>query len=63
MNYFQVTEDHYAAIQHFFVKYPTFLKCPVFLVGQSYAGVYIPLLAVKLQDMTGLDFQVRIKMQ
>ncbi|XP_072014104.1 lysosomal protective protein-like [Amphiura filiformis] len=53
----QVTEDHYAAIMDFFSKHPTLLLPPLFLVGQSYAGVYLPLLAVKLQDVQGLNFQ------
>lgn len=53
----KVTEDHYAAIQDFFHRYTTFLLCPVFLVGQSYAGVFVPLLALKMQQFEGLNFQ------
>ncbi|XP_071958992.1 lysosomal protective protein-like [Antedon mediterranea] len=44
----QITEDHYAALQSFFTKYSGFKVNPLYLVGESYASVYVTLLAMKM---------------
>ncbi|XP_033113452.1 lysosomal protective protein-like [Anneissia japonica] len=46
----EVAEDNYQALQHFFLKYPNFTSNQLFLTGESYAGVYVPTLAVKILE-------------
>ena len=43
-----VADSNHAALRSFFDKYPEFKKNDLFLTGESYAGIYIPTLAVKL---------------
>lgn len=45
-----ITEDHYTALLDFYKKYPTYTKNQLFLIGESYSGVYTPLLAKKVID-------------
>ena len=37
--------DNYLAVESFFVKYPHLKKNPFYITGESYAGIYIPMLA------------------
>lgn len=62
-NYFtdddQTAQDNYAAVQNFFVKFPEYLPNPLFLTGESYAGMYVPMLAYLIVNGTNsLNFQV-----
>nr|CAD2123456.1 unnamed protein product [Meloidogyne enterolobii] len=45
-----VAVENYAALKDFFNKYPSFKSNPFYLTGESYAAVYIPLLAVKILE-------------
>jgi cathepsin A (carboxypeptidase C) len=38
----------YKALNDFFEKYPKFIENEFYLTGESYAGVYLPLLAIKI---------------
>ncbi|CAG2182077.1 unnamed protein product, partial [Oppiella nova] len=40
--------DNYLAVESFFVKYPHLKKNPFYITGESYAGVYIPMLATEV---------------
>ena len=42
--------ENYAALKDFFNKYPSFKTNPFYLTGESYAGVYIPMLGVKILE-------------
>jgi len=46
----QVAVANYAALKDFFNKYPSFNSNPFYLAGESYAGVYIPMLGVKILE-------------
>ena len=43
----QITEDHYQALVSFFTKYTNLTINDIYLAGDGYAGVYIPLLMKK----------------
>uniref|UniRef100_A0A915P7H0 Carboxypeptidase n=1 Tax=Meloidogyne floridensis TaxID=298350 RepID=A0A915P7H0_9BILA len=47
---FLVAAANYAALKDFFTKYPSFKTNPFYLTGESYAGVYIPMLGVKILE-------------
>ncbi|CAG2112307.1 unnamed protein product, partial [Medioppia subpectinata] len=40
--------DNYLALESFFQKYPHLKKNPFYITGESYAGVYIPMLATEI---------------
>ncbi|XP_041454050.1 lysosomal protective protein-like [Lytechinus variegatus] len=44
----QVAEDNFQALQNFFVKFPEYLNNTFYLTGESYGGIYIPTLALKI---------------
>uniref|UniRef100_A0A915LCD5 Carboxypeptidase n=1 Tax=Meloidogyne javanica TaxID=6303 RepID=A0A915LCD5_MELJA len=46
----EVAVANYAALKDFFNKYPSFKTNPFYLTGESYAGVYIPMLGVKILE-------------
>ncbi|GAB6023871.1 hypothetical protein CHUAL_008609 [Chamberlinius hualienensis] len=41
----QVAVDNYAALASFFAKFPEYLPNPMFIVGESYGGIYVPTLS------------------
>ncbi|GIY85707.1 lysosomal protective protein [Caerostris darwini] len=43
-----VSKDNYVALQNFFEKFPEFNKNDFYIAGQSYAGIYIPTLSVRV---------------
>lgn len=49
----QITDDHFTALIDFYKKYPDFKANKLFLIGESYSGVYTPLLAAKV--MSAID--------
>jgi len=44
----QATSELYQALQHFFQRYPELKRNPLYLSGESYAGKYIPELALAI---------------
>jgi len=53
----EVAQNNYDAIVSFFKKYPQFKKNPFYITGESYGGVYLPTLAIKLLKSNELNFQ------
>ncbi|XP_033113380.1 lysosomal protective protein-like [Anneissia japonica] len=46
----QVSMDNYLALQDFFTKFPQFSKNPFFVTGESYGGVYVPTLSMRILE-------------
>src|SRR5437879_3693250 len=44
----QTAEDHYRALLLFFQHFPKFSRNTFYITGESYAGFYVPLLALKI---------------
>ncbi|XP_061670133.1 cathepsin A-like [Syngnathoides biaculeatus] len=49
----QVAEDNYRALQSFFAKFPSFTRNDFFIFGESYGGIYVPTLSLRV--ITGND--------
>lgn len=49
-NEVQTTKELYLAIQAFYKEYPQYMKYKLFIAGESYAGRYIPELALLIQQ-------------
>ena len=43
-------DDNLKAVLSFFKKFPEFLKNDVYLAGESYTGIYVPYLAMKIHQ-------------
>ncbi|CAN8010497.1 unnamed protein product, partial [Ixodes pacificus] len=41
----QTADDNYLAVQHFFAKFPNLRDHDFYITGESYGGVYVPMLA------------------
>lgn len=53
-----ITADHnYAALKAFFAKFPAFANHDFYITGESYAGVYVPTLAMRVIN----DSSIRLK--
>lgn len=56
---FQVAEDNYKALLSFFVKFPNFTQNDFFIFGESYGGIYVPTLSLRVVSGTAkIKFKV-----
>lgn len=53
----EVATNNYNALVSFMGKYPEYKGRALFVSGESYAGVYLPMLALKLQHDTAFNFK------
>ena len=54
----QVATNNYNALVDFFKKFPEYSKNDFYITGESYGGVYIPTLSVKILDAKYLKLKV-----
>ncbi|RXG71952.1 Lysosomal protective protein [Armadillidium vulgare] len=45
-----VAEQNYRALQHFYEKFPEYRERELFITGESYGGIYIPTLSVRIVE-------------
>ncbi|XP_029831901.2 lysosomal protective protein [Ixodes scapularis] len=51
----QTADDNYLAVQQFFAKFPNLRDHDFYITGESYGGIYVPMLASRvLQDPRGI---------
>lgn len=56
----QVAEDNYRALQSFFAKFPAFSQNDFFIFGESYGGIYVPTLSLRVATGPAkFNFKVR----
>lgn len=48
----EVAENNYLALQSFFIKFPNFTQNEFYIVGESYGGIYVPTLSLKIVEGT-----------
>jgi len=53
----EVADNNYNSLISFFKKYPQFSSNPFFITGESYGGVYLPTLALKILEGGTFNFQ------
>lgn len=53
----EVSLNNYLALKQFLKLFPEFKSNPVFLTGESYAGIYIPTLAERVMEDTDVNLQ------
>jgi carboxypeptidase C (cathepsin A) len=59
-----VTKDNINALREFYARFPQLRKNDLYLAGEGYAGIYVPLLALKIhQDNQNDMFPIKIKLK
>lgn len=57
--FFQVAKDNYKALLSFFAKFPNFTQNEFFIFGESYGGIYVPTLSLRVVTGTAkIKFKV-----
>lgn len=55
----EVAENNFEALKDFFRLFPEYKDNKLFLTGESYAGIYIPTLAVLVMQDPSMNLQVQ----
>lgn len=55
----QVAQNNFEALKDFFRLFPEYKDNKLFLTGESYAGIYIPTLAVLVMQDPSMNLQVQ----
>jgi len=45
-----LSQMFWEGLQKFFTLHPEYAKCPLYLCGESYAGKYVPAIALKIDE-------------
>ena len=53
--------DNYWALKDFFKKFPQFAANDLYITGESYAGMYVPLLAVRVIEDPTINLKVSVQ--
>ncbi|XP_023932052.1 lysosomal protective protein-like [Lingula anatina] len=54
----QVSMDNFIALHHFFVKFPEYKTNEFYVTGESYGGIYVPTLSLRLaEDLGSFNFK------
>ncbi|KAM8947649.1 lysosomal protective protein-like [Pelodytes ibericus] len=53
----EVTNDNYSALKDFFRLFPEYIKNDFYITGESYGGVYVPTLAVKVSQDSSINLK------
>ena len=53
----QVSYDNFLALKNFFQKFPEYKKNDFYISGESYGGVYVPTLSVRVVDDMDINFK------
>lgn len=54
----RTTNDNFQALLEFFKRFPNLKKNELFLTGESYGGIYLPLLSKKVLADSDLNMKV-----
>lgn len=54
-----MAENNYQALKDFYHLFPEYKDNKLFLTGESYAGIYIPTLAVLVMQDPSMNLQVK----
>lgn len=55
-----MADDNYQALLSFFAKFPNFTRNDFFIFGESYGGIYVPTLSLRVVTGTAkIKFKVR----
>ncbi len=57
----EAMDQLYEALRHFYDRYPELLSSPLYIAGQSYAGKYIPQLAVRILEKNKVEGAIPLK--
>ena len=57
--FLQTRDQNYVALKSFFTKFPEYDGRDFYITGESYAGVYIPMLAAKVMDDPTIKLKVK----
>ena len=49
------------AVKYFLKNYPEYAKNDFYITGESYGGVYVPTLAVKVMQDSQINFKVKLQ--
>ncbi|XP_038067409.1 lysosomal protective protein-like [Patiria miniata] len=53
----ETSKNNYLALLDFFTKFPNMASKPFFVTGESYGGVYVPTLSVRVMANASINFQ------
>lgn len=53
----QVASDNYLALKDFFSKFPEYSKNEFYVTGESYGGIYVPTLSVRVLADSNINFK------